>query len=569
MNKRPTLTLSKFKNKPLENSDTLDLKNKVGSIELEDTKDSTKTLDKLEDEVLVKSDKLEKLDNSTNEIASSLKDTDKHGIDTRSSNKPKGKQESHIVESNNKEMKPLLQVNKFGISDNDYETILKYLRQHYPKCFPINYDSLVPLAVGIHKELFNVPGLPFPKIQLRRFFMRYTRQRAYRNILIVGHDRINLDGTTTSKVLKTEVDRAEWQELEAARPKVDKATHDLLIKKALENPSIAQEFLELYLPEEYKDLLDLTTVCPEKETYIEDSLKSKLSDMVFSVQMKANEKTDKKEQRQQDNEQQNQTEIENKEDRSALVYCMIEHQSSSDYWIALRLLKYSLLLLERHAVKRDKLPIIIPLVLYNGKKGYSAPRNIFELFTHPELARKIMTEDYKLIDLQAMSNDSINYDKHLSFLLYVMKHIHDRDMLSMLKVAMERCNKAIVIDQEQNYVLTRLILWYTDSKVELDKKQALEQLIMDNLPKEDTGNIMKTIAQSYIDEGYNKGINQGREEGEIKGIERGIEKGIEKAALNMLSQNLDSGLISQYTGLTVEQISKLKNSIKDDKSTIH
>jgi predicted transposase/invertase (TIGR01784 family) len=246
--------------------------------------------------------------------------------------------------------------------------------------------------------------------------------------------------------------------------------------------------------------------------------------------MKANEKTDKKERRQQDNEQQNQTETKDTENRSVFVYCMIEHQSSSDYWIALRLLKYSLLLLERHVSGREKLPIIIPLVLYNGRKGYSAPKNIFELFTHPELAKKTMTEDYRLIDLQSMSDDNINYDKHLSFLLYVMKHIHDRDMLSMLKIAMERCNKAIIIDQEQNYILTRLILWYTDSKVTLEEKQALEQLIMDNLPKEDTGNIMKTIAQSYIDEGYNKGINQR------------IEKGIERAALNMLSQNLDPDL---------------------------
>ena len=29
-----------------------------------------------------------------------------------------------------------------------------------------------------------------------------------------------------------------------------------------------------------------------------------------------------------------------------------------------------------------------------------------------------------LIDLNAMSDDDINYEKHLSFLLYTMKHIH-------------------------------------------------------------------------------------------------------------------------------------------------
>ena len=71
---------------------------------------------------------------------------------------------------------------------------------------------------------------------------------------------------------------------------------------------------------------------------------------------------------------------------------------------------------------------------------------------------------------------------------------------------MEHCNRALVIDKEQNYILTRLILWYTDSKVPEEEKQALEKLVAGNLPKEATDNIMRTIAQSYIEEGFNKGI---------------------------------------------------------------
>jgi predicted transposase/invertase (TIGR01784 family) len=56
-----------------------------------------------------------------------------------------------------------------------------------------------------------------------------------------------------------------------------------------------------------------------------------------------------------------------------------------------------------------------------------------------------------------------------------------------------------------------------------------------------------------------KTAEQAREEGIAEGIERGIEQGIEKTALNMLEQNLDSKLISSVTGLSVEEIIKLKN----------
>ena len=281
-------------------------------------------------------------------------------------------------------------------------------------------------------------------------------------------------------------------------------------------------------PEEYKALIDLSTIKPEKETYVEESLKTKLSDMVFSVQM-----------------------YDTTEDKrnNAFIYALVEHQSYSDYWIAFRLLKYSLLLLERHASGKNKLPIILPLVIYNGKAGYKAPKNIFELFAYPDIARKAITEDYNLIDLQAMDDQAIDYGKHLSFLLYTMKHIHERDTLAMLKDAMSRCSRAIVIDKEQNYILTRLILWYSDSKVSEKSKHLLEQLIVDNLPKQEANNIMRTIADSYIEEGFNKGIIQGLEKGKI-------EEKIE-IAKNLLSQKIDIKTISAATGLSLDDIQKL------------
>ena len=415
--------------------------------------------------------------------------------------------------------------NNLHTQKKDYATVLRYLQTHYSKSFPSNSPPL-PLAIGIHKELFAIPNLPFSRMEIRRFLARYTCLKEYRNNLIVGNDRVNLAGQPTGKVTDEEINKE--KNSTSKQGKVNKVNHDILIKKAMENPSLAREFLEEYLPEEYKQLVDLTTLKPEKETYVEESLRTKLSDMVFSVQMH-NKAEDKK--------------------YNAFIYTLIEHQSYSDYWIALRLLKYSLLLLERHAIKRNKLPVILPIVIYNGKKKYSAPRNIFELFTYPDIARKTIEEDYRLIDLQAISDNEMDYEKHLSFLLYTMKHIHERDTILMLKEAMRRCSKAIIIDKEQNYVLTKLILWYTDSKVPEEKRQLLEQIIIDNLPKEEANNIMRTIADSYIEEGFNKGI--------LQGTEKGIEKGKAELIKMMLNQGNPVDKIAKITGLSVSDIQKL------------
>ena len=152
-----------------------------------------------------------------------------------------------------------------------------------------------------------------------------------------------------------------------------------------------------------------------------------------------------------------------------------------------------------------------------------------------------------------MSDDEINYDKHLSIILYMMKHINQRDKLKLIEDIFKNCHKAILLDQEQDYVYTKLMIWYNDCKIPLNKKQEFEQLVLDHLPKEKGAEIMKTIADSYIDEGVSKGILIGKNEG--------IAIGIEKIARRMLKENTDIKFITSVTGLSTDEILKLQNKM--------
>ncbi len=55
-------------------------------------------------------------------------------------------------------------------------------------------------------------------------------------------------------------------------------------------------------------------------------------------------------------------------------------------------------------------------------------------------------------------------------------------------------------------------------------------------------------------------FEEGFEDGFEKGIEKGIEEGVKVVALNLLKNNIDMHVIAQSTGLTIEQIEKLKKS---------
>ena len=208
--------------------------------------------------------------------------------------------------------------------------------------------------------------------------------------------------------------------------------------------------------------------------------------------------------------------------------------------MALRLWKYSLLLLEHHAdKKKNKLPLIAPLLFYNGTKLYDAPKNLWELFEHPSMAKELLTNNYNLIDLQSMSDDQIKQKQHLGMMEFFMKHIHQRDMIKLWERFLKSFPDTIMLDKENGYIYIKKFLCYTDSKVAEGNKEQLNSLILENLPTNDREQIMRIIADGYI--------------------EQGVEKRNFEIATKMLQQNLDLKLISSVTGLSSDELLKLKN----------
>ncbi len=225
--------------------------------------------------------------------------------------------------------------------------------------------------------------------------------------------------------------------------------------------------------------------------------------------------------------------------------------------MAFRLWRYTLLLAERHIKDKGKLPLIFPLVVYAGTAKYTAPRNLWALFEYPELAKKLLTEDHALVDLQAMSDDEIAKKKHIALFEFVMKHVQMRDMLKLWQNLFEKLPDAVKIDKEHGYFYISNLLWYIDGKLSEEKRDELSGLIIEHLSKTDGENLMRTIADSYREEGITIGITIGKKDG----IARGEARGVEKTAIKMLKQKLDDSLITSVTGLSTDEILKLQNKI--------
>ncbi|MEK5163645.1 hypothetical protein NYE69_15070 [Paenibacillus sp. FSL R5-0527] len=105
---------------------------------------------------------------------------------------------------------------------------------------------------------------------------------------------------------------------------------------------------------------------------------------------------------------------------------------------------------------------------------------------------------------------------------------------------------------------------YFNTEPEEDKR-LLEEL-KEQYPEE--GESIMKLMPAWSRLGYEEGLKEGMEEGIEKGIEQGIEqgiavgveKGIEKTALNMLREGMEISLVAKVTGLTEEQVVKLKKT---------
>jgi len=136
------------------------------------------------------------------------------------------------------------------------------------------------------------------------------------------------------------------------------SAHDHVFKNILGREDVARDFVRYYMPAEITSELDLDSLEVASESYISDHLQESLSDLVLTMQLKSGD--------------------------PAEVYILIEHKSSLGKWTKLQLFKYMSEMWQKAAkANKERLPLIVPLVFYHGKKEWRYSLEFSDLFDLP------------------------------------------------------------------------------------------------------------------------------------------------------------------------------------------
>lgn len=319
--------------------------------------------------------------------------------------------------------------------------------------------------------------------------------------------------------------------------------HDRFFRSAMANPKVAREFFEQYLPLNIKSVLNFDAIKLKKDSFIDDKLKQQICDLLFAAEFN---------------------------NRSGYLYLLVEHQSSPQKLMPLRVLKYMLAIIDHHltTTKSERLPVIYPMIFYNGKKKYNYSTDIFDLFDEDrDLAQSILLKPYQLIDTNKLSDEELKRFLYSGMLARLMKHIFEEDFLPIFE------NVAIDLRYLENkgefgYIYT--IFSYIFEAGRINDLNKFRKVVRAELPMINEEKIM-TLAEICRQEGKQLGLKEGLQKGLQDGKQQGLQEGLQKGkhdalqsimvAIELIKQNFSIKEIARSTNLSVAEIEKIKKKI--------
>ena len=279
-----------------------------------------------------------------------------------------------------------------------------------------------------------------------------------------------------------------------------KEPHDTFFRQLLAQPAMVADFVQNYLPAEVVDLLDLTKLQPEKDTFVDPRLRKHFSDLLYSVPLKSGGK--------------------------AYLYLLFEHKSRPDKQARLQLLRYMTRIWEQEWRKHRRISPIVPLLFYHGQETWDYSTEFADLVESPE-ALKQYTPHFRhlLTDLSTWSDEEVRGEVWLRVGLLVLKHIFDQNLGQQLPQILGLMRN--LAQQESGLEMVRTLLLYIAQANQAVSEAEFERgVAAAALPEGES--LMATLAERWKEEGRAEGLERGMEKGLEKGLEEGMEKGLEK-----------------------------------------
>ncbi len=263
------------------------------------------------------------------------------------------------------------------------------------------------------------------------------------------------------------------------------------------------------------------------------------------------------------------------------IFFLIEHQSTIDYSMPYRILKYNIAIMESainifSIMKKDyKLPTVYSFVIYTGNKKWNATKYLtnkqekligckvkefanFQIIDINNYTQKELIESKSLLSKMFLLEKAKNYEELEEYLQTIVK----QEMDIKQKQFMQRLIKYILKDKLSRQKYKEIIKQLDDEKggnsmfVEIINNKIDEMLAIETRVKRKQTKVKKQESKVKEQESKVK-----EKEAKIKKREKAVEKAENKIIMKMLQTNIDEKTILSIIPINKKRLEELKKEL--------
>jgi hypothetical protein len=270
--------------------------------------------------------------------------------------------------------------------------------------------------------------------------------------------------------------------------------HDRSFRLLFSQPRLIEDLIRRFIGhgEPWVDDLDFSTLERVSTAHVSDDLKSRDGDVGWRVRFR---------------------------NAPVIIYLLIEFQSESQRFMALREsvylgLFYQQILKQGGLTPEGLLPLVLSIVVYNGKARWLAPRELAELIRGIEgpLAAYVPRQWYRLIEMEAYEEAELQ-GSNLVALLIRLERGRSRDELSLVI----RDLADAVAGPDEGGLRRAFVVWIRRVLLAGRGEKDIPELV----DLEDFRTMLLETVEEWNREIEARGVEKGLEQGRRAGLEQG------------------------------------------------
>lgn len=299
--------------------------------------------------------------------------------------------------------------------------------------------------------------------------------------------------------------------------------HDVSYRRFFSQPRMVKGLLRGFVAEPWVERLDFSSLRRANSSFVSREMHSRDGDLIWSLKIRGGP--------------------------PAYVCLLLEHQSRVEPFMAVRIMAYEALfyqslISERELTSSRKLPLVIPIVLYNGHRPWRAARDIADLIEISDATTEVFRPrlTYRVIDIARYPEEALEKLHSPVAELFRIERSGDWKKIQQSVTWLDEALRS-PRDRELRQIFEAWL-----NRVIYQKMKAVPGRAPGFMSLEDLKDMLaERVAAMYRLErmrgrrdGRNEGLLEGRQEGRQQGRQEGRQEGEAELLLRLLERKFGS-----------------------------